>query len=193
MNKIQVVSADRLQFEFDKKFAVKKFISGYTSLYLFEKDKELQHIIHSLKYNQKFLFGKFLGESLGKAFRNLFDNWEIDLVIPVPLHHLKKVERGYNQSTFIAKGLKKSLSGNVKENVLTRKRFTQSQTKMNIIEREENVNGAFKVIYPGKVEGKNILLVDDVITTGSTINECAKMLLDNGASKVYAASIAIAD
>ncbi len=193
MSKIHRVSSDRLQFEFNKKFAVKKFISGYTSLYLFEKDKELQSIVHALKYNQKFLFGKFLGEKLGETFRNLFENWKIDIIIPVPLHHLKKAERGYNQSSFIAKGISKSSGAIVRQNILKRRRFTQSQTTMNITEREENVSGAFIIKHPLKAAGKNILLVDDVITTGSTINECAKVLIDSDAGKVYAASIAVAD
>ncbi len=193
INKIQVVSSDRLRFEFNRKFAVKKFVSGYTSLYLFEKDKELQQIIHALKYNQKFLFGKFLGERIGETFRHLFQEWKINSVMPVPLHHLKKADRGYNQSSFIAKGIAKSSGSILNENILKRKRYTQSQTAKNQIEREENVSGAFKIAHPQKVFGRNILLVDDVITTGSTINECAKVLLDNGAAKVYAASIAIAD
>ncbi len=193
IDKIQRVSSVRLQFEFNKKFAAKKFISGYTSLYLFEKDKELQNIIHALKYNQKFLYGKFLGEKLGEIFRSLFEGWEIDIIMPVPLHHLKKAERGYNQSSFIAKGIGKSFRVNVRENILKRNRFTQSQTTMNISERKENVSGAFTIRHHEKIAKKNILLIDDIITTGSTINECAKVLLDNGAAKVYAASIAIAD
>ena len=193
LNKIQTITPERLQFEFNKKFTLKKYISGYASLYLFEKDKELQQIIHALKYNQRFLLGKFLGETLGETFQSLFLDWKINLIIPVPLHHLKKAERGYNQSTFIAKGLRKSLGIIVQENILKRGRFTRSQTTMNLTEREENVSGAFKISHPEKIAGKNILIVDDVITTGSTINECDKVLLDNGAAKVYADSIAIAD
>ena len=176
-----------------RKFSSSGIISDFISLYVFEKDKELQHIIHSLKYNQKFLTGKFLGNILGKNLKQRITNWKIDYIIPVPLHHLKKAERGYNQSFYIAKGLGKELGILVAQNFIRRKRFTESQTTMNLKERQENIEGAFKVKRNLNLNGNNILLVDDVITTGSTIGECGRVLLNAGANKVYAVSVAIAD
>ena len=193
LNKIQMVNSERLHFNFTKIFISKKFVSGFAVLYHFEKDKELQKIIHALKYKQKFLLGIFLGEMLGQTYQNLFKDWKLSLILPVPLHHLKKAERGYNQSQFIAKGMNKVLGTDAKVNILRRERFTQSQTHLNQHEREENVCGAFGVKNPKYITGKSILVIDDVITTGATINECAKVLLDNGALKVYSASVAIAD
>ena len=115
------------------------------------------------------------------------------MVIPIPLHHLKKAERGFNQSYYIAKGISSQTSIAVKSNIIKRMRFTQSQTTMTLKEREENVEGAFKVRKTENVKGKSVLLVDDVMTTGATINECGKVLLEAGANKVYAVSVALAD
>jgi competence protein ComFC len=193
LNKILRITEERLKSEFDKKFLNKNIISGFTSLFLFEKDKELQDIIHSLKYQGKFLTGTFLGELLGKKIKNVIKNWEINLILPVPLHQLKKAERGYNQSFYISKGLSKEVNIPLSPGVIKRKKYTQSQTTMNFVERQQNISEAFKVKNKKKIKGKNILLIDDVITTGATISECGKVLLNSGAKRVYAASVALAD
>lgn len=193
LNKIRRITEERLKSEFDKKFLNKNIISGFTSLFLFEKDKELQDIIHSLKYQGKFLTGTFLGELLGKKIKNVIKNWEIDLILPVPLHQLKKAERGYNQSFYISKGLSKEVNIPLSPGGIKRKKYTQSQTTMNSVERQQNISEAFKVKNKKKIKGKNILLIDDVITTGATISECGRVLLNSGAKSVYAASVAIAD
>lgn len=193
INKIQKPSSERLLWEFKRKFENKNIISGFTSLFVFEKDKELQNIIHSLKYNGRFLLGIFLGEQLCKGIINDLRNWNINLILPVPLHQLKKAERGYNQSYYIAKGLSKNSRIPIASGSVKRKKYTQSQTTMNLAEREENIKEAFKVKRNQKLNGKNILLIDDVITTGATISECGKVLLNEGANRIYAASVAIAD
>lgn len=183
----------RIDFEFDKKFKLKKLISGFTSLYVFEKDKALQEILHNFKYNKRFRIGIFLGKEIANAKKHIISGWKVDLIVPVPLHHLKKAERGYNQSSYIAKGLSKSLKIQIKENVIKRIRYTESQTLKNISERESNIKDAFVVKSKKSVSGKTILIVDDVITTGATISEAARQLLNYGAAKVYAISVAIAD
>ena len=193
ISKIKLAEDERIHSEFVRKFSSTGIISDFISLYVFEKDKELQHIIHSLKYDKRFLTGKFLGSILGKNLKQKITKWKIDYIIPVPLHHLKKAERGYNQSSYIAKGLSKELNVPVAQGFIKRKRFTESQTTMSLKERQENIEGAFKAKRNLTLNGKNILLVDDVITTGSTIGECGRVLLKVGANKVYAVSVAIAD
>jgi len=193
LSKIQRSTPARLQREFDRKFSNKKIISDYFSPFVFEKDKELQNAIHSLKYDKKFYVGIFLGKFLASEIRKLKTDWDFDLIVPVPLHPLKKAERGYNQSFYIAKGAKKILNVKVSDRIIKRIRYTESQTTMNLNEREENISGAFKVKLQKKVKRKNILLIDDVITTGATISECGRILLEAGANKIYAASVAIAD
>jgi ComF family protein len=193
LNKIARASESRINHEYERKFKNDHMISGFFSLFVFEKDKELQQGIHALKYNGRFRVGIFLGNLLGEQLQKTHPDWKIDLIIPVPLHQLKKAERGYNQSYYIAKGLNKILKCELKENHLKRIKFTESQTTMNITERKENIAGAFKVKTISGLRNKNILLIDDVITTGATITECGKILLDSGANKIYTASVAIAD
>jgi ComF family protein len=168
-------------------------IREFYSPFVFEKDKELQHAIHALKYDKKFPVGIFLGKVLAAEIKSSKTNWKFDLIIPIPLHQLKKAERGYNQAYYIAKGVGKIFKVKVSDRIVKRIKYTESQTTMNLNEREENISGAFKVKWNTQVRGKNILLLDDVITTGATISECGKILLEAGASKVYAASVAIAD
>ena len=193
LNKIERASSERIKHEFDRKFRNDKVISDFFSLFVFEKDKELQHGIHVLKYKSRFKVGVLLGKLLGKEIQELNQIWKINLIIPIPLHHLKKAERGYNQSYYIAKGVSKISNCKLKQNVVRRVKYTETQTTMTLIERKENISKAFKVRRINVVKGKNILLIDDVITTGATITECGKILLESGANKIYAASVAIAD
>lgn len=190
---IKLANPQFIESEYQKKFAAKRIISDFASLYIFEKEKELQHTIHALKYDKKFRIGIFLGRKLGEHFLNKIENWSIEFIIPIPLHRLKKAERGFNQSYYIAKGFSKAVNIPIKNSILTRSRFTKSQTTMNLKEREENVDGAFKVQSKEKVRAKNILLVDDVMTTGATVSECGKVLKAAGANAVYAATIALAE
>lgn len=193
LSKIEIAAPARLAHEYQKKFKDHNLISDFLSLYVFEKDKELQHAIHALKYNNKFRVGVVLGKLLGSKLSKERVNWQIDFIIPIPLHQLKKAERGYNQSYYIAKGINSILQKTVNENIVRRIKYTQSQTTMNISERKENISGAFKAKKTDKIKNKNILLVDDVITTGATISECGTILKKAGANNIYAASIAIAD
>lgn len=193
LNKIEKASSARITREFERKFADKKIISDFFSLYVFEKDKELQHAIHALKYNNKFRVGISLGRLLGYELAKSRPDWNIDIIIPIPLHQLKKAERGFNQSFYISKGINNVLQKKVTDNIVKRIKYTQSQTTMNISERKENISEAFKIRRKKSVKDKNILLIDDVITTGATISECGSVLKEAGAKNIYAASIAIAD
>ena len=187
LSSLLVTDEEKLTSEFEKNFASSNFVDDYFAAYIFEIDKTLQHIIHALKYKKQFRLGIFLGETIGEKVKTL--NWPIDIIIPVPIHHLKKVERGFNQSDFLAKGLTNSLKIPNSTRIVKRTRHTESQTRLNMKERGKNVADAFRVKKPKKLQGKNILLVDDVCTTGATILECAKMLKSAGAVKVFACTI----
>ena len=193
LSKLKLVDPEFIKSEYQRKYESKKIISGFVSQYIFEKDKELQHIIHSLKYERKFHIGKYLGENLARVFSPQLQNWGINLIIPIPLHTLKKAERGFNQSDYLAKGISKGTGIPINARIVKRARYTQSQTTMTLREREENIEDAFKVRKTENLKGKNVLLVDDVMTTGATINECGKVLLDAGANRIYAATVALAD
>lgn len=169
-------------------------VENLISCYLFEKDGKLQDVIHHLKYGGIKSFGVRLGRELGKRVlqEKLFDG--IDFLVPVPLHKLKRRERGYNQCEYICKGIFAVTNIPIADAFLERKKYTQSQTQLNLQERKENVSEAFKV-RPDALRiicGKSFLLVDDVITTGSTIQACAQQLRTAGAAKILAASVALA-
>ena len=191
LDSILIADEILIQREYNRKFSSTEFISGFYSKYIFEADKTLQNIIHALKYNKQFRIGTFLGKNLAKEI--ISKNWTIDLILPVPIHHLKKAERGYNQSDFIVKGMSKVLKISYSTNSVKRTRFTETQTNLKLKERAKNVENAFKVTSSKKINNKNILLVDDVITTGATTLECAKVLIYAGASSVYACSVGIAE
>ena len=182
-----------LQHEYLRHFSHKQTIAGFTSLYVFEKGKEFQNIIHAIKYQNKFLTARYLGMLMGRALASQISGWNIDLIIPIPLHLAKTAERGYNQSLYIAKGLSLIVQIPLLKNAVKRKKYTSSQTLMSLSEREQNMSGAFSAYKQDIIKGKNLLLVDDVITTGATINECGKVLKQIGAKNVYAISAAIAE
>lgn len=190
---IQIASTERIHREFERKFEYDKIISDFFSLFVFEKDEALQDIIHSFKYNMKYHNAFYLGELLGNAIESKLRSWRINYIVPVPLHRVKKAERGYNQSYYIAKGIGKVTSFPVNDHILKRERFTESQTTMTLLERKQNINNAFVAKNKKQITGKNILILDDVITTGATVAECGRVLLEHGSGKVYAASVAIAD
>lgn len=181
-----------IENEFIMNFQSEEIISGLISGFQFRKDGALQSAVHSLKYNGAFQNGLFLGKLIGSNKALQIMDWGIDLIVPVPLHYQKKYERGYNQAYYIAKGISIKTGIKLRTDIIKRIRYTQTQTKLTSIQRKTNINAAFKAVRSKAIIGKSILLVDDIITTGSTITECAKTLLMNGALKVYAASIAIA-
>jgi ComF family protein len=194
LKKIRPAEDELLRIEYKRDFEPKHYISDFTSAFIFEKDKEIQTLLHELKYNKRFLNGTFLGKQLAELKRDTIAKWNIDFIIPVPLHKLKLAERGYNQSYYISKGLSKKLNIPFKNKIIKRKRFTQSQTNLTRKEREENLDKAFSIISnENSIAGKMILIVDDVITTGATTNECAKALLNAGAKRIYAASAAFTE
>lgn len=147
-------------------------------------DGTLLKSIQQFKYNDRFAFIRPLGKLLGDYLMALEDGFSYGLIIPVPLHKKRLRERGFNQSSLLAKVVAKRTSIPLDVSSLRRVRWTEPQTNLSGKEREKNVKGAFKVVKRDRVEGKKILLIDDVFTTGSTVNECAKALLRVGAKGV---------
>lgn len=192
-SQIEITSDERIQYEFDRKFFKEKIIDGFVSPFVFEEDGNLQVLLHELKYRKRFRVGNILGVFLGELSADKIESWNIDYIIPIPLHKIKKADRGYNQSDHIGKSLARYLNKACLTKSVKRKKFTQSQTKLNIQERKTNIEGAFKIKRTKTISGKNILILDDVITTGATVTELGKVLKENGAKKVYACSVALAD
>ena len=114
-----------------RKCSVQNHIKNLFSLYKYSKDSPIQTLIHELKYQNKFNVAKELGEKIATEFFNDFTELDLDLIVPVPLHKVKKAERGYNQSHFISKGISRIIGVKANDNVLIRNIFTPSQTKLN--------------------------------------------------------------
>ena len=156
-------------------------------------DEILSSIIHLLKYEQKPSLAKRLGRMMSVLL--LGDpvlSGVVELVIPVPLHPVRRRERGYNQSELLARALADSAGLPLLANALIRKRNTKSQTSLSPEKRFDNVADAFSVKQSDILKDKRILLVDDVMTTGSTLHSCAEALLSGGAQEVYGITCALA-
>ncbi len=149
----------------------------------------LRNLIHNFKYRDFPKIGKILAKYAAFYIKknNLFS--DVDFIIPVPLHRVKKRIRGFNQSEIIAKQIAKILGFNFAQNIIKRIKFTQTQTKLTKKERELNVTSAFKITKKHLIKNKNFMIIDDVFTTGSTVNSIAKILKENNADKVYVLTI----
>ncbi|MDT8307940.1 MAG: ComF family protein, partial [Bacteroidales bacterium] len=142
----------------------------------YKKGNATQKLIHQLKYRGRKDAGIFLGEAFGKYIKSVHPGQMFDCLVPVPLHPDKQRSRGYNQSAVIATGLSEKLNIPVLEHVLIRNKRTATQTKKTRYNRWENVEGIFAVTDSAKISGKHIAIIDDVITTGSTIESCCMAL-----------------
>ena len=153
--------------------------------------KGVHHIIHALKYDSRPDVGYNLSRIYSKELKEygFFD--DIDCIIPVPLYWKRQMKRHYNQSFYIAKGINKVTGIPIYNNVLKRAINNPSQTTMNSSERKANVDGIFQLKDKEKIEGKHILLVDDVTTTGATITSCAKELAKADNTKISVLTLAL--
>ena len=153
----------------------------------FAFEGSLRKLIHGLKYRRDLGLGDTLAKIMVDYASSL--GWPIDLVIPVPLGERRLKERGYNQVALIARPLAMAMDWNYTPGALVRVRETASQVGLSVEERRENVHDAFRA-SPARVHGKNVLLLDDVATTGSTLSSCACALLTAGTKEVYALTVA---
>jgi ComF family protein len=166
-------------------------IESATAYYYFNKGNKVQRLIHLLKYKGRRDIGIFLGEKQGHLLKFSPFFTGVELIIPVPLHKKKLMKRGYNQSEQFAIGLGKAMEVPVNPYILYRCRFTETQTKKSRFRRWENVSEMFALKDPLLLEGKHILLVDDVITTGATLESCIQVLSAIPGIRISVAAIAI--
>ena len=159
----------------------------------FVKGGSIQHIIHELKYNRNPHIGRFIGELCGENIKNSDFISSIDMLVPVPLHPKRQKERGYNQSLEICKGISHITGIPINSDTLLRKVNNPSQTKNARFDRWKNVEDIFHVVTPETFANKHILLVDDINTTGSTLESCAKEILECINSKISIYSVGTAN
>lgn len=155
---------------------------------LFAYDFPIDRLIQAMKYGHQLLLAEWFGNKLGQQLAEHFDCEKIDRIIPMPLHPARLRERGFNQAVELSRPLEKRLKIPVDRNLLARQRATTPQAQLALKERSGNVLGAFSC--KREIPGQSVLLIDDVLTTGATANECARLLKSHGAEKVHVAVIA---
>lgn len=160
--------------------------------FFFSKTGKVQHLIHGLKYHHCRENGIFLGEEIGKSLLKAPDYQGISYIIPIPLHPKKEKIRGYNQSHVIAEGISEVMNIPIAEQCLVRSVFTDTQTKKSREERWQNVKDIFELKNAQKLQGKHVLLVDDVLTTGATLMSAGKALMQVEGIKISVATVACA-
>ncbi len=158
----------------------------------FGKGGITQHLLHAIKYKGHKQLAQSLGHLYGANLQIQSCLPSIDCIVPVPLHAKKHKTRGFNQSAWWGKGLGESLQLPCLEKSLVRIKDTATQTRMNRLERLNNVEDAFQVGTPEALLGKHVLLVDDVLTTGATLEACGLKILELEGTKLSMATLAIA-
>ncbi len=175
----------------EKKFWGRLSFQQATAQYYFTRESLMQHLMHQFKYKKNkelgFQLGKIMGESLKNSGRFI-----VDALIPLPLFPAKEKRRGYNQAAILCEGIAESLQAPVLKDVIIRPQHTDTQTKKGRIERWQNMEGKFVLTNPGAIANKRVLLVDDVVTTGATLEACGLELLGGENVKLSIAALCYA-
>jgi ComF family protein len=175
-----------------KKFYGRIPVEYASALLYFHKKGIVQELIHNLKYKGQEEIGTVLGEWYAEELRNLAIIKSVDQIIPVPLHKRKLRERGYNQVTNFGLALSKNLNLDYNDSVLLRKIYSKTQSKKNLLHRSDGIDTTFDVSFTEKDHNKHFLLIDDVITTGSTLEACSHALLKIPGAKISVVCMAMA-
>ena len=161
----------------EKKFWGKLPLVSATAQYYFSKESLIQHLMHQLKYKGNKELGWQLGRLMGSDLLQSNRFKDMEALIPLPLFAAKEKRRGYNQSTILCEGMAEVMGVKILRNVILRKQHTETQTKKGRIERWLNMEGKFELTQPEKIQDKHVLLVDDIITTGATLEACGQELM----------------
>ena len=176
-----------------KKFYGRIPVEHVSALVYFHKKGIVQELIHSLKYRGQEAIGTVFGEWYAEELKNIPVLSTVDTIIPVPLHLKKLRERGYNQVTEFGNLLAKSLQIPINTSILFRQVYSKTQSQKNRLGRTEGIDTIFDVSFDEKDHNKHFLLIDDVITTGATLEVCAKALLKIPGTKISIVCMAMAD
>ena len=193
-----IYSLPKTGFHLDNNNPVKKVfwgripIEGAASYYYFGKETRVQQLLHNLKYKGRKEVGTAIGKLYGQELCKAEGFKEANLILPVPLHPKKQKRRGYNQCDFFAEGLSESMSIPWSANVIERTTATDTQTRKSRFSRWQNVAEIFRIKDESLVSNRHLIIVDDVLTTGSTLEACARAVIGATGVKVSVATIAYA-
>ena len=167
-------------------------LENATAVYLFRQDNTVRNAVHAMKFHGNtdlcLMMGRQMGLDLLSSGR--FD--DVEVLVPVPLHWLRRLWRGYNQSELLCRGIGEVLKVPVCTDAVVRHRYTRQQSMQQSRNRTSNVEGAFRLRKPEKLAGKHILLVDDVLTTGATITACADAIVKAPGVRISVATLCMA-
>ena len=155
-------------------------LSNASAAFYFTKSSLLQHLVTQLKYKNNKEAGYFLGRMMGLVLRASTRFNEVDMLVPLPLHPEKEHSRGYNQAMLICEGISEIWKRPIEKQAVARTQFTETQTQQNRLSRWQNMEGVFALKEAERIRGRHILLVDDVITTGATLEACGAAILRAG-------------
>ena len=167
-------------------------ITNAAAGFYFTKESLMQHLMHQFKYKGNKELGLQLGRLMGNAIKSSNRFNFINALIPLPLFPTKEKKRGYNQATILCDGIAEILDVPVLTNIITRPQHTETQTKKGRIERWKNIEGKFQLVSPQAIQQKHLLLIDDVVTTGATLESCANELLSAGNVNLSIATLCVA-
>ncbi len=182
-----------LKNPFTERFEGRLPIETAAALFFFTKKSKTQHLIHQIKYADKREVAFELGRLLGEKLAQQFHFQDIKYIIPVPMHPKKRISRGFNQAELFANGLAETMQIPVEASVLKKIKMTDSQTKLSRLQRMSNTEDVFHLTNASLLHGKSILIVDDVMTSGATLESCANAIVEAEPSvKINFATIAFA-
>ena len=164
---------------------------GATAQFYFTKESLMQHLMHQFKYKRSKELGLQLGRIMGEQIKRS-GRFEADALVPLPLFPVKEKRRGYNQATVLCEGMAETMNIPVLDKVIIRPQHTETQTKKGRIERWKNMEGKFILSDPEAIRNKHLLLVDDVVTTGATLEACGNELLKIEAVRLSVATLCVA-
>ncbi len=165
-------------------------LNAAASAFYFTKSSLLQHLVTQLKYRNNREAGYFLGRMMGRKLRDSRRFDTVDMLVPLPLHPAREHSRGYNQAALICEGICETWKRPIETKAVARSQFTATQTRQNRLSRWQNMQDVFTLTDAGKIRGRHILLVDDVITTGATLEACGAVMAEAGHCSLSIASAA---
>lgn len=164
-------------------------ITSATAQYYFTKESLIQRLMHQFKYKGNKDLGMFLGILMGKSLAQTPRFSSVDALVPLPLFPSREKKRGYNQAAILCEGMSSEMDKPVLKDIVVRTMPTETQTRKGRIERWSNMQGKFELVKPEKIEGKHILLVDDVVTTGASLEACGRSILSSPHRKLSLATL----